>query len=238
MQVSTTMDQPPPPAPTLPANDLLRVRRMPKRGAYDRATIDAILDAGLLCHVGYVVDGQPYVTPTAHWRDGDHVYWHGSSASRMLRQQVKGVPVCLTVSHVDGIVFARSGFNHSINYRSVMAFGTAERVEGDDLVPSLKAFSDRLAPGRWETLRPPTKQELKATTVLRLNLDKASAKVRTGPPNDDAEDYGWPVWAGVLPLGLTAGPVMADPRLEAGVPVPDAIRHVAEEVGRRGDRPS
>jgi nitroimidazol reductase NimA-like FMN-containing flavoprotein (pyridoxamine 5'-phosphate oxidase superfamily) len=207
-----------------PPSDRTRVRRMPTRGAYDRAAIDAILDAGLMCHVAYVVDGQPYVTPTAHWRDGDHVYWHGSSASRMLRTQVGGAPVCLTVSLLDGLVLARSGFHHSMNYRSVMALGQAEQVqETDAKLHALKAFMDRLVPGRWEQLRPPTTQELKATTILRLALDEASAKIRTGPPVDDEEDYALPVWAGVLPLTLSAGAPIADPRMAPGTALPDAV---------------
>jgi nitroimidazol reductase NimA-like FMN-containing flavoprotein (pyridoxamine 5'-phosphate oxidase superfamily) len=190
-----------------PPSDRTRVRRMPTRGAYDRAAIDAILDAGLMCHVAYVVDGQPYVTPTAHWRDGDHVYWHGSSASRMLRTQVGGAPVCLTVSLLDGLVLARSGFHQ----------------ETDAKLHALKAFMDRLVPGRWEQLRPPTTQELKATTILRLALDEASAKIRTGPPVDDEEDYALPVWAGVLPLTLSAGAPIADPRMAPGTALPDAV---------------
>lgn len=194
-----------------------RVRRMGKRGDYDEATVHAILDAAPVCHVGYVVDGQPYVTPTAHWRDGDHVYWHGSSASRMLRTLEGGVDVCVTASLLDGLVLARSGFHHSMNYRAVMALGRAELVGGETAkLHALRAFSDRLVPGRWETLRPPTAQELKATTILRLKLDEASAKVRTGPPVDDEEDYALPVWAGVLPLSVVAGEPVPDPRLVPG----------------------
>jgi len=207
-----------------------RVRRMGKRGAYDAATVHAILDAALTCHVGYVVEGQPYVTPTAHWRDGDHVYWHGSSASRMLRTLEGGVDVCVTASLLDGLVLARSGFHHSMNYRAVMALGRAELV-GDKTAKlhALKAFSDRLVPGRWETLRPPTAQELKATTILQLKLDEASAKVRTGPPVDDEEDYALPVWAGVLPLSMVAGEPVADPRLAPGTPVPANIARFKPE---------
>ncbi|WP_158743682.1 pyridoxamine 5'-phosphate oxidase family protein [Acidisphaera sp. L21] len=210
-------------------SDRTRVRRMPKRGAYDRAAIDAILDAGLLCHVGYVVEGQPYVTPTAHWRDGDYVYWHGSSASRMLRTLVGGVEVCVTVSMLDGLVLARSGFHHSMNYRAVMALGRAELVEGDHKLHALKMFSDRLVPGRWETLRPPTTQELKATTILRLELTEASAKIRTGQPVDDDEDYALPVWAGVLPLSVIAGAPIPDPRLAPGTPLPANIAQFTPE---------
>ena len=208
-----------------------RVRRMGKRGDYDVATVHAILDAAPVCHVGYVVDGQPYVTPTAHWRDGDHVYWHGSSASRMLRTLEGGVDVCVTASLLDGLVLARSGFHHSMNYRAVMALGRAELVGGETAkLHALRAFSDRLVPGRWETLRPPTAQELKATTILRLKLDEASAKVRTGPPVDDEEDYALPVWAGVLPLSVVVGEPVPDPRLVPGTPVPDNIGRFKPEL--------
>ncbi|HEX2527425.1 MAG TPA: pyridoxamine 5'-phosphate oxidase family protein [Geminicoccus sp.] len=203
------------------ATERTRVRRFPKRGHYDRATIHAVIDAGLLCHVGYVIDGQPYVTPTMHWRVGEHVYWHGSSASKMLRAQKAAIPVCVTVSLLDGIVFARSGFNHSINYRCVMALGRAELVEDEtEKLETLVAFSDRLAPGRWSDLRPPTKQEMKATTVMRVDLDEAVAKVRSGPPGDDEPDYALPVWAGVLPLSMAVGTPVACPRLDPATPVP------------------
>lgn len=198
-----------------------RVRRLPKRGVYDREEVYAILDAGLLCHVGYVVDGQAYVAPTAHWREGDHLYWHGSSASRMLHTQGAGVPVCVTVSLLDGVVLARSGFHHSMNYRSAMALGTAEVVEGAAAkLAALQAFSERVAPGRWREVRPPTEQELKATTIVRLPLDEASAKVRTGPPVDDEADYALPCWAGVVPVATRVGTPQPDPRLPAGTPAP------------------
>jgi uncharacterized protein len=201
-----------------------RVRRMHERGHYEREAIYAILDAGLLCHVGYVAEGQPYVTPTAHWREGDHLYWHGSSASRMLRAQGAGVPVCVTVTLLDGIVFARSGFHHSMNYRSVMALGTAEMVEAPEAkLAALEAFTDRVAPGRWGEIRPPSVQELKATTIMRLALDEASAKVRTGPPGDDEADYALPCWAGVLPITMRPGMPEPDPRLKPGTAVPDYL---------------
>jgi nitroimidazol reductase NimA-like FMN-containing flavoprotein (pyridoxamine 5'-phosphate oxidase superfamily) len=201
-----------------------RVRRMPARGVYGWEAIHAILDAGLLCHVGYVIDGQTYVTPTAHWREGDHLYWHGSSASRMLRAQGAGVPVCVTVSLLDGIVLARSGFHHSMNYRSVMALGIAEPVEAPEAkLAALKAFTERVAPGRWHEVRPPTAQELKATTIMRLKLDEVSAKVRTGPPVDDEADYALPCWAGVVPVAVQAGPPQPDPRLSAQTPIPSYL---------------
>src|ERR671914_1836946 len=157
-----------------------KVRRLPKRAVYERERVHAVLDAGLVCHVGYVIDGQPYVTPTSYWREGDTLYWHGSSASRMLRHLKQGVPVCLTVTHLDGLVLARAGFHHSINYRAVMAFGTARLVEdGDIKLKVLETFVDRLFPGRWQELRPPTAQELKATTVLWMPIEEVSAKIRS-----------------------------------------------------------
>jgi nitroimidazol reductase NimA-like FMN-containing flavoprotein (pyridoxamine 5'-phosphate oxidase superfamily) len=204
-----------------------RVKRLPARGHYDRATVHAILDAGLICHVGYVIDGQPYVTPTGHWREGDHVYWHGSSASRMLRGISGGLAVCLTVTHLDGLVLARSGFHHSMNYRSVMALGVAERVEGEAAkLAALHAFTERVAPGRWAEVRPPTSQELKGTTILRLPLDEASAKIRTGGPVDDEADYALPCWAGVLPISLKPGVPEPDHLLAPGTAVPEYLSRV------------
>jgi len=203
-----------------------RVRRMPERGHYERETVHAILDAGFICNVGYVIDEQPYVTPTSYWREGERLYWHGSSASRMLRSVAKGIKACLTVTHVDGLVLARSAFHHSINYRSVMAFGTAEVVTDEaHKIAALTAFVERLFPGRWDMLRPVNKQELKATMVLSMPLDEVSAKVRIGPPKDDEEDYALPIWAGVLPLTVTAGTPEPDPKNLAGVAVP---AHVAK----------
>lgn len=196
--------------------------RAHERGHHDRATIDAVLDAGLLCHVAYVLDGAPVVTPTLYWRHDNRVYWHGSSASRMLRQSANA-EVCLTVSHLDGIVLARSGFHSSINYRSVMLFGAAEQVPDDEVLTVLDHFIEHLAPGRLPTLRPPTTQELKATTVLSMPIDEASAKIRTGPPADDEEDYALPVWAGVIPVTTTLGSPIPDPRLAEGIEVPPDV---------------
>ena len=191
-----------------------RVKRLHERGAYDFDTIATILDAGLLCHVGYVIDGQPYVTPTAYWREGDHVYWHGSSASRMLRVLEKGVDVCFTASHLDGLVLARSGFNHSINYRSVMLFGRARKIEDEGAkLRALESFLEHMFQGRWQELRPATRQEIKATTVLRMAIEEGSAKVRTGWPHDDEDDYSWPVWAGVVPVQAVVQPPLPDERL-------------------------
>jgi hypothetical protein len=194
--------------------DRSRLRRLHERGHHDRATLHAVLDAGVLCHVGYVIDGQPYVTPTAYWRLDDTVWWHGSSASRMLRTVRGGVPVCLTVTHLDGFVLARSGFHHSMNYRSAMLFGRAEAVtDGREKQAALRAFIERMWPGRAATLRADDAQELKATMVLRMAIEEASAKIRTGPPKDDEPDYGLPIWAGVIPVRQVVGEVEPDPRL-------------------------
>jgi uncharacterized protein len=187
-------------------SDLLRVRREPHRGRYDRQTIDAILDEALLCHLGFEVDGQPYVIPTLHARVGDTVYVHGSAASRMLRQLAGGIRVCLTVTLFDGLVLARSVFNHSVNYRSVVLLGTAQLVPDDEKLEALHALTEQLAPGRWEEARQPTAKELKATWILALPIEEASAKVRGGPPEDDPEDEHLPVWAGVVPVHLAAEP--------------------------------
>ena len=207
----------------------IRVRRLPKRGHYDAATVHAVLDAGVICHVGYAIDGQPYVTPTSYWRHGERLYWHGSSASRMLRHLKQGVPACVTVTHVDGFVLARSGFHHSINYRSVMAFGLARLVPDAAKLGVLEDFVERLFPGRWPELRPPSRQELKATTVLWMDLDEVSAKIRTGPPIDDEADYALPIWAGVLPLTAAFGALEPDPRLAPGIAAPGYL----DQLGSR-----
>lgn len=202
-----------------------RLRRLHERGSYEREIINAILDAGMICHVGYVVDGSPYVTPTIYWREEDRVFWHGSSASRMLRHQSAGAPVCLTVSHLDGLVLARSGFHHSVNYRAVMIFGQAEPVTDPAAKEAhLKRFVDGLFPGRWDELRAVDGQEVKATTVLSMPIDEASAKLRAGPPKDDEEDYALPIWAGVLPLKLVAGEPVPDPRLTPGIAAPGYLK--------------
>lgn len=201
-----------------------RVRRVPKRAAYDRAAIDAILDEALVCHVGFVVDEQPYVIPMLHARVGDVVYVHGSSASRLTRTLAGGAPCSLTATLLDGLVLARSAFHHSANYRSATVIGRASAVPGDDeKLRALEAFSEQLAPGRWAHVRPPSAKELKATSVLAIPLDEASAKVRTGPPVDDAEDMGRDVWAGVIPLSLTATAPIADPQLVDGIGLPPHV---------------
>jgi hypothetical protein len=200
-----------------------RVKRLNKRAKYDAATVHGILDAMPICTVGYVFNGSPYVTPTLQWREGGHIYWHGSSASRMLAA-CEEAEVCVTVSIIDGFVMARSAFNHSCNYRSAMLFGTARKVaDPAEKERRLKSFTEGLWPGRWDTLRPMTAQELKATTVLSLALEEASAKVRTGPPGDDEQDYGLPVWAGVIPIETRVLPAVDDPRLAAGLKPPAHI---------------
>ena len=198
-----------------------RVKRLHERAAYDRETVYRILDEGLICHVAYIIDGEPYVTPTAYWREGHRVYWHGSSASRMLRQVKTGIPVSLNVCFFDGLVLARSGFHHSVNYRSVTLFGKAAALESlEDKLASLEAFMERITPGRWAELRPPTKQEMKATTVVGMEIEEASTKVRTGQPADDEEDSELPIWAGFLPLRTIIESPIADPRLPAEINVP------------------
>src|SRR4051812_46498372 len=205
-----------------------RIRRVPNRADYERATIDAILDEALVAHLGFAVDGQPYVIPTLHARVGDVVYVHGSSASRAIRSLTDGLQACLTVTLLDGLVLARSAFHHSMNYRSVVILGEARPVEGEsERLTALEAFTERLVPGRWDEVRPPTPQELKGTRVLALDLDEASAKVRTGPPVDDDEDYAIDVWAGVIPLTLQAGQLTADPRLTPGIEPSEPVRRWA-----------
>ncbi len=191
-----------------------QVTRLPKRGDYSEATIHSILDAGFLCHVGFVADGQPFVIPTSYGRSGDILYLHGSAASRMLRTLASGVEVCVTVTLVDGLVLARSAFHHSMNYRSVVLFGTATLVESpEEKTAALRAISEQIVPGRWDDVRWPTEQELKATKVLALPISEASAKVRTGPPLDDEEDYAMKVWAGILPFRVQPEAPLPDPRL-------------------------
>lgn len=203
-----------------------KVKRLPARGHYDSETINAILDEALVCHVGFSVDGQPYVIPTSYARVGDMLYIHGSAASRMLREITKGIEICVTVSLIDGLVLARSAFHHSINYRSVLILGQATLVEDiDEKNRALEAITEHIVPGRWTAVRPPTELELKGTSVLSLPISEASAKIRTGPPVDDEEDYALDVWAGVLPVSLETGNPIADPRIKAGIEVPDYVQN-------------
>jgi uncharacterized protein len=211
---------------TFPQTERTKLKRLPKRGHFDRETVHAILDEGFICHVGFAVDGQPFVIPTGYARAGDKLYIHGSQASRMLRNLANGIDACVTVTIVDGLVLARSAFHHSMNYRSVLVFGRATPVEDrEEKLKALLALSEHFVPGRWNDVREPTEEELIQTTVLCLPLEEASAKIRTGPPLDDEEDYALPIWAGVVPLKLTAGQPIKDPRLLEGIPVPEYATH-------------
>ena len=204
------------------------LRRLPARGHFDRATVNAILDEALVCHVGFVSEGQPFVIPTIHARAGDQVFVHGSAASRMLKTLQGGVPVCLTATLVDGLVLARSAFHHSMNYRSVVVLGDAQAVTDDrEKWDALHAIVEHVAPGRWREVREPSAKELAGTLVLRLPIEEASAKVRTGPPLDDEEDYALECWAGVLPLRLRPGAPLPDPRMPAGRPLPPSVARYA-----------
>jgi uncharacterized protein len=196
-----------------------RVVREPQRAVYDRDAVNQILDEAFLCNVGFIVDGQPYVIPTSYGRDGDLLYIHGSVASRMLRNLEQGIPVCITVTLLDGLVLARSVFNHSMNYRSVVILGTATLV--DDLaekIAALRALSEHILPHRWDDARQPNEKELKATSVLRIPIEEFSAKVRVGPPVDDEDDYSFPTWAGVIPLALKTSAPIPDERCQRGLP--------------------
>jgi nitroimidazol reductase NimA-like FMN-containing flavoprotein (pyridoxamine 5'-phosphate oxidase superfamily) len=207
--------------PTTAPTPRVRVRRAPKRAVYERERIEAILDEAIVCHVGFVDDGQPYVIPTLHARIGDVVYLHGSTASRMVRTLAGGSPCSLTVTLLDGIVLARSAFHHSANYRSVTVLGAARLVESEgERMRALEAFTEQLVPGRWQHVRAPNRKEMKGTQVLALALDEASAKVRSGPPVDDDEDMARDVWAGEIPLVLTPGAPRADPQLALGTVLP------------------
>jgi len=207
-----------------------RVVREPQRAVYDREAVYRILDEGFICHVGFLLDGQPFVIPTSYGRWDANLYIHGSAASRMLRNMKDGVPVCVTVTLLDGLVLARSVFNHSMNYRSVVILGKATLVEDrDEKLAALRVLSEHILPGRWDDARQPNEQELKATSVLRLPIEEFSAKVRTGPPIEDEEDYAFPTWAGVIPLELRVGGPINDPRLEAGRAVPEYVRNYSRK---------
>jgi nitroimidazol reductase NimA-like FMN-containing flavoprotein (pyridoxamine 5'-phosphate oxidase superfamily) len=200
------------------------LKRLPKRGNYEREVINRILDEGFVCHVGFVVDGRPFVIPTAYGRQGDKLYIHGSAASRMLKALHEGIDVCITVTLLDGLVLARSAFHHSLNYRSVVIFGRAQVVEDEDeKMEAMRVFTDHVMRGRWEESRRPNQSELRKTLVLSLPLVEASAKIRTGPPVDDDEDMQLPVWAGELPLYLAKGDPVPDPQLRTGVEAPRYI---------------
>jgi nitroimidazol reductase NimA-like FMN-containing flavoprotein (pyridoxamine 5'-phosphate oxidase superfamily) len=201
-----------------------QLRRYPNRGSHEPEVIYSILDAAFLAHVGFQLDGQPFVIPTLFGREAEKLYLHGSAASRMLRELETGMPACVTVTLVDGMVLARSGFHHSINYRSVVAFGTARTIsEPEGKERALRIISEHVIAGRWDDVRPPTGKELNSTAVIEFSIEEASAKIRRGPPIDDEEDYALPVWAGILPLTLEAKTPLPDPRLPGDVKVPDYI---------------
>ena len=199
------------------------VKRGPKRGHYDQKTVHQILDAGYICHVGFTIGDQPYVIPNAYGREGNTIYLHGAVGNRMLNQLEKGVPVCVTVTHTDGIVLARSAMHHSFNYRSAVLFGTARLVSDEQKEHALFVITEQIIKGRWDEVRTPNAQELKATKVLAMEIEEASAKIRTGPPKDDEADYELPIWAGVLPLKVTVGTAIPDPDLAWNLPVPDSV---------------
>ena len=220
---------------TFPVSNRNRLRRKHERGRHDRKSINQILDAAMVCHIAYVIDGQPYCTPTGFWREGDHLYWHGSSASRMLRAEAQGIPVCLTVTHMDAIGLARCGFNHSINYRAVMAFGHAHKIEErEDKLRAMDAFVDRFFPGRSKVLRTPTEQEIKATTILGMEMEEASGKIRDLDVHDEEDDYAVPAWTALIPVRTVIDAAVECPRQH-----PDASRDAggmgAYQPGRRLD---
>lgn len=209
---------------TYPVSDRNRVRRLHERGRYDHEAVHAILDAAMLCHIAYVIDGQSFCTPTAFWREGEHLYWHGSSASRMLRAQGPGLPVCLTVTHLDGLILARSGFNHSVNYRSAMCFGTAHLIDDvEEKARALDVMIDRFYPGRTASLRRSTRQELKATAVVGMAIEQASAKLRAKGVADQEEDLGLPIYAACIPVTQVIGAAEPCPHMPVHIPHPPGL---------------
>jgi uncharacterized protein len=220
---------------TFSPTERTRVVREPHRGSFDRETIYKILDEGLVCHVGFTVETQPYVIPTMFARVGDAIYFHGSAASRMLRGVSGGLAVCVTVTLIDGLVLARSVFNHSMNYRSVVALGKATLIsDAEEKIAALRAFTEKILPGRWDEARQPSEKELKATSILRLPLSEVSAKMRIGDVQDDEEDYTLQVWAGVLPIRLAASEPIRDRRCDAGLAVPAAVTNLDKRLSSGG----
>jgi len=215
---------------TLPQTQRTTLKRLPKRGSHERETVNQILDEGFICHVGFAVDGLPFVIPTGYARADDKLIIHGSQASRMLRALKTGIDVCVTVTLIDGLVLARSAFHHSMNYRSVVIFGRAVPIEQrEEKLAALFALSEHMIPGRWQEVREPSEAELQQTTVLSLPIDEASAKIRTGPPLDDEEDYAMSVWAGVLPMRLQFDKPISDPRLPGNIEVPEYVSRYKRE---------
>lgn len=211
----------------MPPSARSRVRRIPERARYDRETVHAILNEATICHVSFVVDDQPFLIPTLHGLLGDRLVLHGAKASRMMKHAAEGFPLCVAATLVDGIVLARSVFHHSMNYRSVVLFGTGRLVDdAEEKLAALAAISDHLAPGRWDDARQPSRKELAATSVIAMDIEDATAKIRSGPPGDDEADYELPVWAGVLPFRTVAGPLVADPKRLRDVPIPDYLKNL------------
>jgi uncharacterized protein len=210
-----------------------RVARRPKRGIYDKKAVYEILDSAIVCHLAYVIEDQPYCTPNGFWREGDHVYWHGSAASRMIKAQAEGIPVCLTVTHLDALNLARCGFNHAVNYRCAMVFGQAVKVENDAKLQLMDRFIDRFYPGRSRLLRPATNKEIKATTILGMPIDQASAKIRDVDFGDNEEDYAVPAWTALIPIKMVMGDMVECPRQLPGVKRPKGMR--AYRPGRKLD---
>lgn len=228
------MSDPAPSPPDFAVSRRNKVTRKPARGRYDKASVYDILDAAMVCHIAYVIEGQPYCTPTSFWREGDDLIWHGSSASRMIRDQSQGVPVCVTVTHVDAIVLARCGFNHSVNYRSVMAFGTARPVtDPGEKLALVDSFLDRFFPGRSRLMRPATRQETKATTFIRMTMDEASGKIRAMGVADEEADYAVPAWTASFPVHTVFGETEECPRQLPGVTRPESMAGYV--AGRRLD---
>jgi uncharacterized protein len=218
---------------TIAATERTRVKRLPKRASYDRDAIHSILDTALVCHVGFAIDGQPYVIPTLHVRIDDRLYIHGSAASRMLGTAADGTPIAVTVTHIDGLVLARSAFHHSVNYRSVVILGNATLVtDPAEKLAVMKGLIDHVAPGRWDHIRHPNEKELAATSVLSIPIVEASAKLRSGDPLDDDADYAMPVWAGQIPFTMNTSKPVADARLDASTPVPAHVAGYALPLNR------
>lgn len=212
--------------PSFEKTTLNTVKRLPKRGHYDKESIYAILDAHFLCHIAWLDDDRPLMIPTAYGRKGDTLYIHGSSKSRMLSALADGRPLCMVVTLVDALVLARSIFHHSINYRSVVIYGHAREVEGDEKMEALRIVSDNILKGRWDEVREPNEMEMKATTAMAIEIDTSSAKIRTGPPGDDAPDYDLPIWAGIVPIEVQYGNPVTDPAMKMNVEVSDSVKKI------------